>query len=48
MYSNLQSFIGELEKRGELVRIKESISSDLEITEIADRMVKRGGPRTPV
>ena len=44
MYSNLQSFITELEKRGELLRIKESVSSDLEVTEIADRMVKGGGP----
>ena len=48
MYSNLSSFITELEKRGDLIRIRESVSSDLEITEIADRMVKRGGPRASI
>ena len=41
MYSNLQGFIRELEQRGDLIRIKESVSHDLEITEIADRTVKR-------
>jgi 4-hydroxy-3-polyprenylbenzoate decarboxylase len=44
MYKNLQAFIRELERRQELVRVKESVSSELEITEIADRMVKSGGP----
>lgn len=44
MYKNLQAFMAELEKQGELIRVKEPVSSDLEITEIADRLVKRGGP----
>jgi len=44
MYKNLQAFIAELERRKELVRIQEPVSSELEITEIADRMVKSGGP----
>jgi 4-hydroxy-3-polyprenylbenzoate decarboxylase len=44
MYTDLHSFIAELERRGELLRIKEPISHDLEITEIADRLVKKGGP----
>ena len=45
-YSNLQSFIAELERRGELLRVREPVSHALEITEIADRMVKRGGRRS--
>jgi 4-hydroxy-3-polyprenylbenzoate decarboxylase len=44
MYTDLHSFIADLERRGELLRIKEPISHDLEITEIADRLVKKGGP----
>ncbi|MCA9839948.1 MAG: menaquinone biosynthesis decarboxylase [Trueperaceae bacterium] len=44
MYGDLRSFIEDLEKRGQLVRIKELVSSDLEITEIADRVVKKEGP----
>ena len=44
MYSNLQNFIAELEERGELVRISEPVSHELEITEIAERRVKRCGP----
>ena len=44
MYPDLRSFINALEKRGELLRVSEPVSAELEITEIADRMVKRGGP----
>jgi 4-hydroxy-3-polyprenylbenzoate decarboxylase len=44
MYTDLHSFIAELERRGELLRIKEPVSHDLEITEIADRLVKKNGP----
>jgi 4-hydroxy-3-polyprenylbenzoate decarboxylase len=44
MYNDLHSFIADLERRGELIRIKEPVSHDLEITEIADRLVKKGGP----
>jgi len=36
--------MAELERRGELIRVRESVSSELEITEIADRLVKQGGP----
>lgn len=43
-YQDLRSFIALLETRGQLVRIEEPVSCDLEITEIADRMVKMGGP----
>ncbi len=43
-YRDLQEFLGELEKQGELLRIKEEVSTYLEITEITDRVVKRKGP----
>lgn len=43
-YPDLRSFIAELERRGELLRVSEPVSHELEITEIADRMVKKGGP----
>lgn len=33
-----------LEARGELIRVRERVSANLEITELADRAVKRGGP----
>ena len=44
MYLDLRSFISALEKRGELLRVSEPVLSELEITEIADRTVKAGGP----
>lgn len=44
MYRNLKAFIDDLERRGELLRVREEVSCELELTEIADRMVKMGGP----
>lgn len=44
MYKNLRAFVSELEKRGELLRVSEPVSAELEITEIADRLVKAEGP----
>jgi len=44
MYRDLSEFIQTLESLGELRRIRARVSSDLEITEIADRTVKAGGP----
>jgi 4-hydroxy-3-polyprenylbenzoate decarboxylase len=41
---DLRAFIRLLEERGELKRITAPVSAELEITEIADRLVKRGGP----
>ena len=41
---NLRDFIAELERRNELKCIKHPVSAKLEITEIADRVVKRAGP----
>ncbi len=43
-YQDLQAFVKVLEKKGELVRIKERVSPHLEITEITDRVCKRHGP----
>ena len=44
MFRNLRAYLEALEKRGELRRVKVPVSAELEITEIADRMVKSGGP----
>jgi 4-hydroxy-3-polyprenylbenzoate decarboxylase len=43
---NLRDFVAALEEAGELVRVRESVSVDREITEIADRCMKSpgGGP----
>lgn len=43
-YKNLHNFITALEKAGELKRITAEVDPYLEITEIADRMSKTGGP----
>jgi len=43
LYHSLLQFISALESHGELVRVKEFVSPNLEITEVADRMVKNGG-----
>lgn len=43
-YENLREFLTDIENKGELRRIAAPVSSDLEITEIADRVVKAGGP----
>lgn len=43
-YRDFQHFIEVLESKGELKRIGEPVSPYLEITEIADRMMKAGGP----
>ncbi|HLC16167.1 MAG TPA: menaquinone biosynthesis decarboxylase [Thermodesulfovibrionia bacterium] len=45
-YSSLKEFITALEKAGELVRVRETVSPILEITEITDRVCKsKGGGR---
>jgi len=43
-YRDLREFIERLKKEGELKEIDYPVSSYLEITEIADRVVKAGGP----
>lgn len=42
-YKNLQHFIEVLEREGELVRIKEYVNPELEISEITDRISKTNG-----
>jgi 4-hydroxy-3-polyprenylbenzoate decarboxylase len=43
-YADLRDFIAALEKRGDLVRIKAEVDPKLEMTEIADRTLRAGGP----
>ncbi|WP_231758809.1 4-hydroxy-3-polyprenylbenzoate decarboxylase [Microbulbifer elongatus] len=43
-YKDLRDFIQLLEKRGLLKRIKHPVSPVLEMTEIADRVLRAGGP----
>ena len=43
-FKDLREFVSFLEDRGQLHRIKAPVSCELEMTEIADRMVKSGGP----
>ena len=46
-YDDLRDWIKTLEKHGELKRIREEVSPELEITEITDRVSKIGarGPQ---
>jgi 4-hydroxy-3-polyprenylbenzoate decarboxylase len=41
-YKDLADFIRACEKRGEVIRISAAIERELEITEITDRIFKRG------
>ncbi|MDR2901393.1 MAG: menaquinone biosynthesis decarboxylase [Treponema sp.] len=43
-YKNLQDFIAALEEKGELKRISVEVDPILEITEIADRVMRENGP----
>lgn len=43
-YQDLRDFIQQLEKMGELKRIKTEVDPHLEMTEIADRVLRAGGP----
>ncbi|MEN8770622.1 MAG: 3-octaprenyl-4-hydroxybenzoate decarboxylase, partial [Glaciecola sp.] len=43
-YKDLRDFIKQLEAQGKLLRITQPISTDLEMTEIADRTLRAGGP----
>ncbi|PIR31658.1 MAG: hypothetical protein COV36_07595 [Alphaproteobacteria bacterium CG11_big_fil_rev_8_21_14_0_20_44_7] len=42
-YANLQDFIKKLEKKGLLIRVKEEVSTELEMTEIGRRMLAKNG-----
>ncbi len=43
-YRHYQHFLDALEKAGELKRVRQPVSPLLEITEVADRVMKSGGP----
>ena len=43
-YKDLRDFIDMLEQRGQLKRITQPVNPHLEMTEIADRTLKAGGP----
>ncbi|MDH3588263.1 MAG: UbiD family decarboxylase, partial [Gammaproteobacteria bacterium] len=43
-YRDLRDFMEQLEARGELRRVDIEVDPNLEITEICDRTLRRGGP----
>jgi len=43
-YRSLRDFLARLEKDGELVRVREPVSTVLEMTEIQTRLIAEGGP----
>ncbi len=43
-YRDLRDFLNQLERQGELKRISAPVSTRLEMTEIADRVLRAGGP----
>jgi 4-hydroxy-3-polyprenylbenzoate decarboxylase len=43
-YRDLRDFLAQLEQRGELRRVPAEVSPRLEMTEICDRTLRRGGP----
>ncbi|MBM4297087.1 MAG: 3-octaprenyl-4-hydroxybenzoate decarboxylase, partial [Deltaproteobacteria bacterium] len=43
-YNSLADFLQVLERQGELKRISHPVKAELEIAEIADRVMKAGGP----
>ena len=43
-YRSLREFIARLEREGELVRVREPVSTVLEMTEIQTRLLAEGGP----
>jgi 4-hydroxy-3-polyprenylbenzoate decarboxylase len=43
-YRDLRDFLGQLEERGELRRIRAEVDPRLEMTEICDRVLRAGGP----
>ena len=43
-YRSLREFLAKLEAAGEMVRVKEPVSTVLEMTEIQTRLIAKGGP----
>src|SRR5262249_48609517 len=43
-YRDLRDFLSQLERSGELKRVRSEVDPNLEMTEIGDRILKSGGP----
>lgn len=43
-YTDLRDFISQLERKGDIAHVTAAVSARLEITEIADRVLRRQGP----
>ncbi len=43
-FNDMREYLKELENRGLLIRIKTEVATELEISEIMDRLVRSGGP----
>jgi 4-hydroxy-3-polyprenylbenzoate decarboxylase len=43
-YRDLRDFLSQLERSGELKRVRAEVDPNLEITEVCDRVLKAGGP----
>ncbi|NQV80247.1 MAG: UbiD family decarboxylase, partial [Alphaproteobacteria bacterium] len=43
-FTSLRDFVQHLEARGDLVRVREPVSTHLEMTEIQTRLLAEGGP----
>src|SRR5476651_747075 len=43
-YKSLRDFVARLESAGQLVRVKQPVSTVLEMTEIQTRLIAEGGP----
>ena len=43
-FQSLQDFVSHLESKGELIRVTEEVSTELEITEIHRRLIQSNGP----
>ncbi|MCC7098764.1 MAG: UbiD family decarboxylase, partial [Rubrivivax sp.] len=43
-YRDLRDFLGQIEARGQLRRVADSVSPRLEMTAVGDRLLRSGGP----
>src|SRR5258707_7899650 len=43
-YRDLRDFLSQLERAGELTRVRAEVDPNLEMTEVCDRVLKAGGP----
>ena len=42
-FDSFRDFLGQLDRAGELVRVSQPVATELEITELADREMKKPG-----